>query len=246
MPNHHSRNSFLAKKALQVLAAAEERGAILRILGGLGIYFQCAEFQGLLDRYREPFSDIDLICRATDVRQVEATCAALGYEQNNNWKMHFGYQRRIFYTPEELTIEVYIDKLYLCQEIDLRHRLPSDRPSLSPTDLFLSRIQRVQLTAKDLFDLSILLTSKNLGAAGPDTIDLGYVATLAAASWPWWKTLHDNLAHLRTTRLPALDSEPLQTRLFQLSDAIEREPKSLLWKLRAMIGPRLSWYAEVE
>ena len=246
MPDHHARNSTLAERALQVLAAAEEQGATLRILGGLGVYFQCAEFQGLFDRYREPFSDIDLICLAADIRRVEAACAALGYEQNTNWKMHFGYQRRIFYTPEEITIEVYIDKLYLCQEIDLRYRLRIDYPSLSPTDLFLSRIQRVRLTAKDLLDLGVLLTTKDVGTTGPDTIDLGYVTVLAAASWPWWKTIHDNLARLRSVSLPSLDPEPLCSRLSRLSEAIEREPKSLRWKLRALVGPRLRWYAEVE
>ena len=246
MPNHYARNAVLAETAKNVLAAAQVRGAKLRVLGGLGIYLNCPEFQAIFDEHREPLSDIDLVGLSSDVGHIEEVLGSMGYVQNANWKMLFGYQRRIFYTPQEITIEIFLDKLYLCQEIDLRSRLDIESPSLSPTDLFLSRIQRVKLLPKDLLDLSVLLTAKDLGTDGPDTIDLRHIALLAATSWPWWKTLQDNLKLLLSAPPPALELEPLRSRLRRLVEAINREPKSLAWRLRALAGPRIQWYADVE
>jgi hypothetical protein len=246
MAAHRARNSVLAATAKQIIAAAEGRGVTLRALGGLGIYLACADFQKIIDKNREPLSDIDLVGLSSDIEAIEAALGSLGYEQNATWKMHFGYQRRVFYTPEEITIEIYLDKLYFCQEIDLRSRLNVAPPSLSPTDLFLSRIQRVKLAPRDVLDLGVLLSAKGLGAGQRDTVDLGQIVSLAAASWPWWKTIHDNLSFLLGAPHPVLDLEPLRSRLLQLSEAIEREPKSLGWKLRALAGPRIQWYADVE
>jgi hypothetical protein len=246
MPNHRLKNTVLADTAKQILIAAQEQDVPLRVLGGLGIYLACTEFQNVLDEFREPLSDIDLIGLSSDILLIEKVLASLGYEQDASWKMHFGYQRRIFYTPQEITIEIYLDKLYLCQEIDLRSRLTTNPPSLSPTDLFLSRIQRVKLASKDVLDLGVLLTAKGLGTGGPETIDLGYVTSLAATSWPWWKTMHSNLDFLLSDPPPALGLEPLRSRLLQLHDAIEREPKGLAWKMRALGGSRIQWYADVE
>jgi hypothetical protein len=246
MQSHHSRNAALAGTAERILAIADSQNVKLRILGGLGIYLKCTDFQTLLDKYREPLSDIDLVCLSKDIESVEKAIVFLGYKQNTSWKMHFGYQRRIFYTPEEITVEIYLDKLYLCQEIDLRSYLDVDSPTLSPTELFLSRIQRVKLAPKDIFDLGVLLTAKDLGIGGPDTIDLGRVASLTAVSWPWWKTIHDNLNLLLSALPPVLNSELLRSRLLGLSGAIEQAQKSLGWKMRALVGPRIQWYANVE
>lgn len=246
MLDHHARNTVLASTAKRILAVAEDEGVKLRLLGGLGIYLVCTGCQGLLDEYREPLSDIDLFGLSHDVELIETVFKSLGYLQNASWKMHFGYQRRVFYTPEEISVEVYIDKLYLCQEIDLRSRLDVGPPSLSPTELFLSRIQRVNLVPKDILDLGVLLTEKDLGADGPDTVDLGRIASLAAASWPWWKTIHDNLNFLLSVPPPVLDLEPLRSRLLRLDEAIEQEPKSLGWKVRALVGARVQWYKDVE
>ena len=246
MQNYHIRNTFLAGVAKRVLSETENRGATLRVLGGLGVYLGCPEFQGLLDEHREPLSDIDIIGLSSDVGRIEEAIGSLDYEQNESRKMLFGYQRRTFYTPEQITIEVYLDKLYLCQEIDLRSRLNVGSLWLSPTDLFLSRIQRVKLAPKDVLDLGVLLTSKELGTDGPNTINLGYIASLAAKSWPWWKTLHDNLSLLLSDPPSVLNPEPLRSRLLGLIEAIDQEHRSLGWRLRSLAGARIQWFADVE
>jgi hypothetical protein len=246
MPNHHASNSFLVEVAKRVLSEAQGSGVTLRVLGGLGIYLECPEFQGFLDEHREPISDIDLIGLSSDIECIEEILVSLGYEQNESWRMLVGYQRRIFYTPEQITIEIYLDRLFLCQNIDLRSRLGVKTLSLSPTDLFLSRIQRVKLAPKDVLDLGVLLTAKNLGSDGPDTIDLKHISSLAATSWPWWTTLHDNLSFLLSSLPSGLGPEPLRSRLRALMEVIDQSPKTLGWHLRALVGSRLQWYADVE
>jgi hypothetical protein len=42
------------------------------------------------------------------------------------------------------------------------------------------------------------------------------------------------------------DNQNIQERINQLEQMIENAPKSLKWKARAAIGPRVQWYNDVE
>jgi len=44
----------------------------------------------------------------------------------------------------------------------------------------------------------------------------------------------------------AHDNHNILDRITQLEQMIERAPKSLKWKGRAAIGPRVQWYNDVE
>ena len=38
----------------------------------------------------------------------------------------------------------------------------------------------------------------------------------------------------------------IKTKIDKILDAIEREPKSMGWKMRAKVGTKKKWYTEVE
>jgi hypothetical protein len=42
------------------------------------------------------------------------------------------------------------------------------------------------------------------------------------------------------------DYKNIVAKIEKIIDAIENEPKTLKWKLRAKIGERIKWYQEVE
>jgi hypothetical protein len=46
--------------------------------------------------------------------------------------------------------------------------------------------------------------------------------------------------------LPKESTEALHSQITKLLDAIEAEPKSFNWKMRARIGPRKKWYQDVD
>jgi hypothetical protein len=46
--------------------------------------------------------------------------------------------------------------------------------------------------------------------------------------------------------LEAAELETIDARILALEQAIEREPKSAKWKMRARVGDRVRWYADPE
>lgn len=245
MADSATRHSDLLSTASQLIADAEGSGAALRLLGGLGVYQRCERFRSILDIYRAPIADIDLVTRSSDAGRVTDILAARGWEENATWRIHFGHQRRIFYTPANLTIELYFNRLILCQELDLRNEFNGRELSISVAALFLSKIQRVDLLQKDLIDLVTLLIS--YWGGGP-AVSSARIQDVVTSDWRWWWTIKQNLMRIRRARLPAVLSEDarLATALDALENLLNAEPKKLRWRVRALFGRSLRWYNEVE
>jgi hypothetical protein len=53
-------------------------------------------------------------------------------------------------------------------------------------------------------------------------------------------------AHFTREYLAAEDAARVVQRLEEIEQLIARRPRSIKWKLRAMIGERMQWYREVE
>jgi hypothetical protein len=145
---------------------------------------------------------------------------------------------------------VMVDRLAMCHTLDLRPSLGNDSVTLDPADLLLSKLQIVELTAKDARDITHLLSAVPVGDEGTahpfiSTVRFGAVL---AGDWGWWRTVTTNLE-----RLPGLiaDSPGLvppqaacdpagqAARLLAVAAAA---PKSVKWKLRAGVGDRVRWY----
>lgn len=245
MASHRERTAILVSTALALVDDAEVRGARLRLLGGLGVYLACPEFRDYLENHRRPYSDIDIVTSSRSLATVLECFRAQDLEENASWRMLFGHQRRVFYTPEDITVELYIDRLVLCQRLDLRQSLPSEPPTLGPTDLFLSKIQRIGLSDADRSDLAALIAAR--GPGEKDGIDLERISALLASDWRWWKTFRVNLPALRES-LPRDFPElrKVEDGLGVLEELTRRQPKRLRWRLRALLGDRFRWYDEVE
>lgn len=245
MGNHGARTEILAATARELIEDGAARGARVRLLGGLGIYLKCPEHRAYLDEHRDPYSDIDLVTTRGHLPTTVEAFRTLGLEENQPWKMLFGHQRRIFYTARNITVELYIDRLVLCQRIDLRGHLARDFPTLETTDLFLSKFQRIGLSSADRSDLAVLLAARGFG--GPGGIDRDRLASLTARSWRWWKTFQVNVAALRSGLPPDFpERETVLVRIAELEELSNRERKTFRWRLRALAGERLRWYHEVE
>jgi hypothetical protein len=80
---------------------------------------------------------------------------------------------------------------------------------------------------------------------GPDGIDAAHIASLLGSDWGWWRTATMVLERVdRYAReLDGFDRSGLvHERVQQLLAAIEAQPKSRRWKLRARVGERARWY----
>ena len=96
---------------------------------------------------------------------------------------------------------------------------------------------------KDLVDTIALVLDHPIADHDDDAMNAGYLAHLTSEDWGLYRTLQLNIERVRgaATALE-VDADRVNQRLDELWERIERQPKSLKWKLRARIGDRISWY----
>ena len=180
------KNGAILACSSRIMDGARAACIEVRLLGGVGVYLKCKAFRTLISKTRSPLSDIDLVTTSEHVQRLEKFFETLGFKQDQEFRVLFGHQRRVFYTQEDISIDVYIDKLILCQDVPLRDRISLDYPTLSLTDLLLSKIQNIAPKAKDIIDMQVLVQHVAESASKYD-FDLTYISQLCT-QWGWWRT----------------------------------------------------------
>jgi len=113
-------------------------------------------------------------------------------------------------------------------------------------------MQIVQINEKDIIDTIVLLREHELGASDADErVNISYISDLLSKDWGFCYTVTRNLELTSSflAKYPALTQEDVskvRTRITELINRIESQPKSTAWKLRARIGVRRRWYREVD
>lgn len=227
------RNEVLFQTANTVLKECKSKNIELRLFGSVALLFLDLSKKEWLYENRQYFGDIDFVVRNKDIDNLEKLLIRLNYENNRNVKMLHGNQRRSFYSPQNISLDFFIDDIVLCQPIELSKRFDLSYPTLSPTDLFLTKIQRIGLKSKDLFDLDYILTFE---------IDSDYLIQLCSNEWGWWKTFNTNLPVI----LSYTKYNDNKTKIEYLINGIRNDEKSLKWKWRNLFGTKLKWHDDVE
>jgi len=241
-----SAETGLMSEARRLIDLAGERGIVLRLLGGLAIQLLTPE---LPPRTRDG-QDLDFGSVRSSRRALTEMLSDEGYVGDRNFNALYGDKQLYFTQPESgLAIDVMIDRLHMCHTVDFAERATVMRYTLSPTDLLLSKLQIVELNAKDLDDcLRLLVTFELRESDDPDAIDLRVVRALVGEDWGWWRTLSLNLERIRAALADGSVPVPEAGRLDPaaaaqtLSETLEQTPKSRRWKLRARVGERKRWY----
>src|SRR5579863_4707595 len=232
-------------EAVTLVEGATRVGLKLRLLGGLGVRALCPDFAPRL----RAGQDMDLACGSKGRRDVAGyleTCGCVPDKMFNNLN---GDRQMYFIAPSGRPIDVMVDRLSMCHVLDFRPSFDTASPTLDPADLLLSKLQIVELNAKDAHDIVHLLSGVRVG---PDDarpfIDTDRFGSVLAGDWGWWRTVTGSLA-----KLPALLDEqpglappdprfdPL-TQAKQLAEVAETVPKGIKWKTRAKVGDRVRWY----
>ena len=208
--------------------AAGARGAVVRVLGGIGVVIHCGS------AHREP-EDIDLAVGRGDLRALDAVLSERGYEPNARFNAMHGDTRNVFHGPAG-KLDVFVGAFTMCHRLDLEPRLEIDSPTLSVADLILTKLQVVELTEKDAADLRVLLDEHELGSGPGDLIDATRIASVLADDWGYWRTATETLERV------ASDAPGVRDKADELRRRVDSEPKSRRYKLRARIGERRRWY----
>ncbi len=235
----------LTAEARRIVDAATERNIILRLLGGMAvrIHSPSATHRALARSY----PDLDLAYPGKHSSQVETLLTGLGYASNKAFNLLNGHHRLLFYDETyQRQVDIFVGNFQMCHRIPMTDRLVLEPLTLPLAELFLTKIQIVQLNEKDLRDLCALLLDHPWGDGDDEKINLPYVAGMCADDWGLWKTVELNTARIRNfCRASELESGQkalIEARLDQLSQALETVPKTLKWKIRSKVGERVQWY----
>ena len=240
------------EEAKRIISVADERGIPLRLMGAAAVRIHSPGSLKLhVEILNRQLTDLDFMTYTKYTRDVRKLFADLNYVLDeavariaeNRDIFHDNYNNRI--------ADVFYDKLDMCHTINFKGRLEVDHPTIPLADIVLEKLQIVKLNEKDVKDLIVLFNEHPVGETDKDTINAKYIAKLLAKDWGFWYTATTNLKRLRDEfigmyKLPEDIVKRVKNRVNELLDYIDKEPKTIKWKMRAKIGTSRKWYKEVE
>ena len=245
-------------EAVRIIALAQERGLLVRLMGGLAFHAQAPTWTARINRDGR---DIDFATRSRDRKGLIELLVAEGYTPDKQYNALYGHKQLYFVdTVHARPVDVLVDQLEMCHRFAFGDRLAVTTPTLPLAELLLSKLQVVKINRKDVLDALILLSEHPLAgddgtsvaSAGTSAINTGRIVGLTSADWGWWRTVTENLDKLRAFldteladgdldmgRPPRFDP---RAQIAALRAAIDAAPKSTRWRLRARVGDRVTWY----
>ena len=263
------RHERLMAEAHAIIDAGNERGVVLRLTGGLAVRHYAID----LEFAEREYSDIDLIGLKRQVVGVGEVFRDLGYVENHHVAMATTNGQLQFFVrdpaspgaeaggPDDLPvftevppsdhIDVFLDAMRMDHQVDFRDRLEINTYAIDPADLFLSKLQIVNLNEKDVHDVITLVKDVYVDfQPHPGVLDLHHVAEVCAADWGLYIDVMNNIdtvvEHVADYDLGPRDAARVRRTLELAQDMMTEQAKTLRWRLRARIGKRVRWYAEVE
>jgi len=263
------------KEAEKIVEEANAKGLALRVLGGLGVAFHSREsrdFAKKLGRIGtgavegQEYSDIDFISYRKHRDKVKELFDGMGYAKRRATLSSAASERQIYYHPKGwFYVDVFFDKLLVANHpINFVGRLELDYPTATVTDILLEKLQIWEaFSEKDLKDCLVLIKTHAVEEkAQKESIDARYIAKLLSEDWGFWYTATTNLKKIKRfvseigkfgaevgidpSRLETDELKEITGKVEKLLERIEREPKSLKWKMRAKVGTKQRWYNPVE
>lgn len=233
---------------------AQKQGMVIRVMGPIALHYYFPDYVDLYRRMERlgerVFTDIDYAAYGKHRGKLVPFFGAQGYDFDKDTMMYFGQDRHIYFGDKIPMIDVFYDKLDMNHLVDYRNRLEIHPYCVSLTDLLLQKLQIVQINDKDLKDAMLLLLAGEVCENDERGVNLRYLAKRMADDWGFYYTSTTNLGKVKghMEMVKALTPEMCQTIAAQadrILAAIENEPKSFGWKLRARTGTKKMWYKEV-
>jgi hypothetical protein len=233
-----------AEEGARLVSLAQQAGLTVRLFGGVAIRILT---DSLTLQNREIGRDIDFVIRRRDRRAFADQLATEGYAADKHYNALNGHRQAYYIHPESgRPIDVVVDRLVMCHTLELADRLALSSPTLTPADLLLTKLQVVELTQKDMWDVAALLSACDIQGEGPRVVDLKRLQQVTSDNWGWWRTVTGSLTTIRNaieSGSLSADWDPiLIRRIDKLQEALALAPKSARWHLRSRVGERMRWY----
>lgn len=195
-------------------------------------------------------SDLDFAAKSKQWDLVVDLVTDMGYSFDERRAMLHGNDRVIFFHANGFRVDIFFDRLDMCHIVNFRERLDIDRETISVTDLFLEKVQIIELTRKDVIDTIVLLREHDVGSSELG-LNIDYLASIFRDDWGFYYTATENLNYIRKEALREFevledkDRSIVRRRIEAMVERFKAEPKTQKWRIRAAIGPRIRWYKDV-
>lgn len=234
-------------EARRLIRAASEKGVSLRLIGGVAVALRCpsARERGL----RRTYADIDFVGHEKQSKAIASLFTAMGYRPRTRFNAMNGGKRLIFNDlVNRRRVDIFLDVFEMSHKFDLSGRLGLHALTLPLEDLVATKLQIHDVEEKDFKDLAALFVDHSLGEGDGDgeSIDAHYLAKICSGDWGAYKTFTANLSKLEAAigglGLAPSQLEAARRTIRGLTAAIQAEPKTVGWRMRARLGERVPWY----
>ena len=178
---------------------ARGRGAAdvpVRLVGGLAVRAHLpAGTEPVITR---EYKDIDLVTLKGRGRAVSAFMTEQGYEADRVFNTTNGHRRLLYYdVPHQRQVDVFVGAFEMCHAIPITERIELHPTAVPLAELLLTKMQIVELNAKDQSDIVTMLYHHDVGDGDDGMINANRVAELCAADWGLWRTTKMNTERTR-------------------------------------------------
>lgn len=233
----------------RLVGSLTEDAPAIRLIGGVAI--QVLSKSGRDERFSRAPLDLDLICERGPRERISDFFEGAGYRPDEMFNTINGHRRLLFYDDAHARhVDVFVGGFSMCHVIPVDGRIRLWPVTLAPADLLLMKLQIVELNPKDQIDILQLLSCFEVTADDSAGLNAGHIAEVLGGDWGLWRTATMNLERTRAAIAGHAVEEDARGRLLNRLDAISRainsQPKTLSWRLRARLGDRVRWYQEPE
>ena len=228
-------------ESLRIIREGEKKGAILRMIGGLAVRVHCED----LEFCEREYGDIDLVALEKQIVKIRLTFKSLGYSERLSVARSTDGTRLLFRLGDSQDhVDVFLDKLRMEHTIDLRGRLQVEDLTISVSDILITKLIIHVMNEKDFRDIFTIMKDMELGHEDRrGMINVTYIASVCSKDWGLYQDIFSNieqcLSVLDYYGFNQAESGKIRNRFQTIQEALKNSPKSLKWKLRALIGNRI-------
>ncbi|MCX6238934.1 MAG: hypothetical protein NTY07_15455 [Bacteroidia bacterium] len=232
-------NVNIIDQALGIIELFENNQILARLYGGVAIWINCPSSHKYLIEKNRRIKDVDIICKYSELKAIRNILLHNDYVENI--ETPFLKYKKQYFIKEGVLFEFVFDELNYCHRIALKNRLINNYPTITIPDLFLSKMQNVNLPNSyfDFLDVRALLFEYKF-------IEGEYyerVSKVLLNDYGFYKTFLMNMEFLEKE----LQGETeIGNHVILLKNKLLDSKKNIYWKIQKIFTNKNEWYNFVE
>ena len=163
-------NADIVVEAERLLGAAVAADVPVRLVGGLAVRAHLPP--GTMPVITREYKDIDLVTLKGRSRAVTAFMTEQGYEADRVFNTTNGHRRLLYYdVPHQRQVDVFVGAFEMCHAIPITERIELHPTAVPLAELLLTKMQIVELNAKDQSDIVTMLYHHEVGSGDDGVIN---------------------------------------------------------------------------